>query len=101
MTATSFDGSARALGSRAWRALHLTGGYYLLFQFTVSFGKRIPDPVYGGAGLISRLSLGLWKADPLHNRLDTQMLTQHCRVHQALMEGLQPIWSEWYQGGVS
>jgi hypothetical protein len=67
----------------------------------LDFGKRIPDPVYGGAGLISRLSLGLWKADPLHNRLDTQMLTQHCRVHQALMEGLQPIWTNWYQGGVS
>jgi sulfoxide reductase heme-binding subunit YedZ len=47
MTATSFDATARALGPRAWRALHLTGGYYLLFQFTVSFGKRIPDmPLY-------------------------------------------------------
>jgi hypothetical protein len=33
--------------SRAWRALHLTGSYYLLFQFTVSFGKRVPDmPLY-------------------------------------------------------
>jgi sulfoxide reductase heme-binding subunit YedZ len=30
-----------------WRALHLVGGYYLLLQFTVSFGKRIPDmPLY-------------------------------------------------------
>jgi len=27
---------------RARRGLHLTGGYYLLFQFTLSFGKRIP-----------------------------------------------------------
>ena len=27
--------------------LHLIGGYYLLFQFMVSFGKRIPDmPLY-------------------------------------------------------
>lgn len=43
MTATSFDRTAAALGPRAWRALHLAGGYYLLFQFTVSFGKRIPD----------------------------------------------------------
>lgn len=43
MTATSFGAIARALGPRAWRALHLVGGYYLLFQFTVSFGKRIPD----------------------------------------------------------
>src|SRR5207237_9011925 len=48
MTATSFDRSAKALGASAWRRLHLIGGYYLLFQFTVSFGKRIPDmPLYG------------------------------------------------------
>jgi methionine sulfoxide reductase heme-binding subunit len=47
MTATSFDRSAKALGASAWRRLHLIGGYYLLFQFTVSFGKRIPDmPLY-------------------------------------------------------
>ena len=47
MTATSFDRTAALLGARAWRMLHLTGGYYLLFQFTVSFGKRIPDmPLY-------------------------------------------------------
>ena len=47
MTATSFDVTAAAIGARAWRALHLVGSYYLLFQFTVSFGKRIPDmPVY-------------------------------------------------------
>jgi DMSO/TMAO reductase YedYZ heme-binding membrane subunit len=47
MTATSFDRTAAALGARAWRRLHLVGGYYLLFQFTVSFGKRIPDmPLY-------------------------------------------------------
>jgi methionine sulfoxide reductase heme-binding subunit len=43
MTATSFDRSAAWLGGRAWRTLHLVGGYYLLLQFTVSFGKRIPD----------------------------------------------------------
>ena len=47
MTATSFDRSAAWLGPRAWRALHLVGGYYLLLQFTLSFGKRIPDmPLY-------------------------------------------------------
>jgi methionine sulfoxide reductase heme-binding subunit len=43
MTATSFDRSAAAIGPRAWRILHLVGGYYLWFQFMVSFGKRIPD----------------------------------------------------------
>jgi sulfoxide reductase heme-binding subunit YedZ len=47
MTATSFDRTAKALGAQAWRRLHLIGGYYLLFQFMVSFGKRIPDmPLY-------------------------------------------------------
>jgi methionine sulfoxide reductase heme-binding subunit len=48
MAATSFDRTAAAIGPRAWRALHLTGGYYLCFQFMVSFGKRVPDmPLYG------------------------------------------------------
>jgi methionine sulfoxide reductase heme-binding subunit len=47
MTATSFDRSAEAIGPRAWRILHLAGGYYLLLQFMVSFGKRIPQmPLY-------------------------------------------------------
>jgi DMSO/TMAO reductase YedYZ heme-binding membrane subunit len=47
MTATSFDRAAHAIGARRWRLLHLTGGYYLLLQFMVSFGKRIPDmPLY-------------------------------------------------------
>jgi sulfoxide reductase heme-binding subunit YedZ len=47
MTATSFDRTAAAIGARTWRMLHLTGGYYLLLQFMVSFGKRIPDmPLY-------------------------------------------------------
>jgi methionine sulfoxide reductase heme-binding subunit len=47
MTATSFDRSAEMIGPRAWRILHLTGGYYLWFQFMVSFGKRIPGmPLY-------------------------------------------------------
>jgi sulfoxide reductase heme-binding subunit YedZ len=47
MAATSFDRTAAAIGPRAWRILHLTGGYYLWFQFMVSFGKRIPGmPLY-------------------------------------------------------
>jgi sulfoxide reductase heme-binding subunit YedZ len=47
MTATSFDRTARAIGPRAFRILHLTCGYYLWFQFMVSFGKRIPNmPLY-------------------------------------------------------
>ena len=48
MTATSFDRTAEAIGPRAWRILHLAGGYYLWIQFMVSFGKRIPAmPLYG------------------------------------------------------
>ena len=43
MTATSFERSAKAIGPRAWRILHLSGGYYLLLQFMVSFGKRVHD----------------------------------------------------------
>ena len=47
MTVTSFSGTARAIGPRAWRILHLSGGYYLWFQFMVSFGKRVPGmPLY-------------------------------------------------------
>lgn len=47
MSATSFDLTAAMLGPRAWRALHLVGGYYLWFQFMVSFGKRVPAmPAY-------------------------------------------------------
>ena len=47
MTITSFDRTAAAIGRRSWRLLHLVGGYYLLIQFTVSFGKRVPDmPLY-------------------------------------------------------
>jgi DMSO/TMAO reductase YedYZ heme-binding membrane subunit len=42
MSATSFDRTAALIRPRAWRALHLVGGYYLWFQFMVSFGKRVP-----------------------------------------------------------
>jgi DMSO/TMAO reductase YedYZ heme-binding membrane subunit len=47
MAATSFDRSAEVIGPRAWKILHLAGGYYLWFQFMISFGKRIPGmPLY-------------------------------------------------------
>lgn len=47
MSATSFDRTAAVIGPRIWRALHLLGGYYLWFQFMVSFGKRVPAmPLY-------------------------------------------------------
>ncbi|MCK1358478.1 hypothetical protein [Bradyrhizobium sp. 199] len=47
MSATSFDRAAVLIGPRTWRTLHLAGGYYLWFQFMVSFGKRVPTmPLY-------------------------------------------------------
>lgn len=47
MSATSLDRTAALIGPRAWRTLHLVGGYYLWFQFMVSFGKRVPAmPLY-------------------------------------------------------
>jgi hypothetical protein len=64
-------------------------------QKVLDFGKFCPDPVYGGAKLFHHLSFGRWNPDPFHDRLDTKMLTQHCRVHQALMEGVEKVWREW------
>ncbi|CCD91655.1 conserved membrane hypothetical protein [Bradyrhizobium sp. ORS 375] len=47
MAVTSFDRAQSLLGPPAWRALHLAGGYYLLAQFMVSFGMRVPAmPLY-------------------------------------------------------
>lgn len=47
MSATSLDRTAALIGPRGWRVLHLVGGYYLWFQFMVSFGKRVPAmPLY-------------------------------------------------------
>jgi DMSO/TMAO reductase YedYZ heme-binding membrane subunit len=57
MAATSFDRSAAAIGPRAWRILHLTGGYYLLFQFMVAFGMRIPQHPFYGLFLIPLLAV--------------------------------------------
>lgn len=59
------------------------------------FGKRIPDPVYGGAALLRYLSLGWLHPQAIHDRMDTQMLTVHCQVHQTLMDGAEQIWREW------
>jgi DMSO/TMAO reductase YedYZ heme-binding membrane subunit len=47
MALTSFDWSAAWIGPRAWRALHWTGGYYILISFIVTNGKRIgTSPFY-------------------------------------------------------
>jgi sulfoxide reductase heme-binding subunit YedZ len=57
MAATSFDRTAAAIGPRAWRILHLTGGYYLWFQFMVSFGKRVPGMPLSSVFLIPLLAV--------------------------------------------
>jgi len=64
-------------------------------QKVFDFGKRWPDPVYGGASLLRSLTFGQWDTARFHDRLDSQMLAQHCRVHQALMDGTEKIWSAW------
>ncbi len=62
------------------------------------FGKNIPDPVYGGAALLQAITFGLWKAQPFHDMLDAGMVTQHARVHQALMDGSAKVWNNWVRG---
>lgn len=42
MAATSFDRTARWLGPRNWRILHLFGSWYIWLIFLVAFGRRIP-----------------------------------------------------------
>jgi hypothetical protein len=63
------------------------------------FGSRVPDPVYGGAALLQQLTFGKWDPAPFHNKLDAGMLAQHCRVHQALMEGVSKVFRDWSAGG--
>ena len=42
---------------RCLRALHLVGGYYLLLQFTVSFGQRIPEAPLHALALVPLLAV--------------------------------------------
>jgi hypothetical protein len=59
------------------------------------FGEFIPDPLYGTAGFLERMTLGMYKAQGFHDFMDLQMSTQHSRVHQALMEGTSKIFRAW------
>jgi hypothetical protein len=61
----------------------------------LDFGRRLPDPVYGGAELLRYLSLGLVQPQAIHDRMDTQMLVVHCQVHQTLMDGVEKVWRDW------
>lgn len=64
-------------------------------QKVLDFGKYLPDPVYGGAEVLRYLTLGLVKPEAIHDRMDAQMLTLHCQVHQTLMDGLEKVWNTW------
>lgn len=57
VSATSFDRTAALIGQRAWRMLHLVGGYYLWLQFMISFGKRVPAMPLYAAFLIPLLAV--------------------------------------------
>ena len=59
------------------------------------FGKMIPDPLYGTADMVEMLTLGMVSASPFHDMMDKGMLETHCRVHQALMDGLGDVWVTW------
>ena len=70
-------------------------------QKVFDFGKRWPDPFYGGAQLLKTLTFGKWNPEPFHDRLDAHMLAQHSRVHQALMDGTEKVWSAWLRDRAS
>src|SRR6185369_1660875 len=59
------------------------------------FGSMIPDPLYGTAGALQFMTLGLYNAQGFHDFMDLQMSTQHSRVHQALMEGSAKVFAAW------
>ena len=59
------------------------------------------DPVYGGADLLHRMTMGLCDPEALHDMMDTGMLVQHCHVHQKLMDGTARIWEDWLEGRIS
>jgi len=48
--------------------------------------------------VLQALTLGMWKAQPFHDKLDLGMVTQHARVHQALMDGSAKTWNDWVGG---
>ena len=59
------------------------------------------DPIYGGADLLDKMTLGLIDSAPLHDMMDKVMLAKHCHVHQKLMDGTARIWEDWLEGRIS
>lgn len=67
-------------------------------QKVFDFGPSIPDPVYGGAALLRALTFGLFNEKAFHDKVDGGMLAQHCRVHQALIDGVEKVFRDWLGG---
>jgi hypothetical protein len=61
----------------------------------LDFGKLIPDPIYGPADLLDTFSLGMISAQWFRDMGDLEMMAQHSRVHQALMEGSAKVFRAW------
>jgi hypothetical protein len=59
------------------------------------FGWFVPDPLYGTAAALQKLTLGFYNPQGFHDFMDLQMATQHSRVHQALMEGSAKVFAAW------
>lgn len=59
------------------------------------FGENIPCPLYGTADALKVVTFGLFNAQAVHDWMDGNMMAQHARVHQALMEGSAKIFAEW------
>ena len=59
------------------------------------FGTYIPDPLYGTSDALQFLTLGVYKTQAFHDFMDLQMSVQHCRVHQAVMEGSAKVFAAW------
>lgn len=61
------------------------------------FGKGIPCPLYGTSDALQKITFGLYNSQNFHDWMDGAFVTQHARVHQALMEGAAKIFAEWVQ----
>jgi hypothetical protein len=59
------------------------------------FGAFVPDPIYGTAQALQFATLGIFNPRGIHDYVDLQMSTEHCRVHQAFMEGSAKVFAAW------
>jgi hypothetical protein len=67
-------------------------------QKVFDFGEMWPDPIYGTAALLRLFTFGIFNDEFVHTKMDTNMLAQHARVHQALMDGSAEVFREWLSG---